>query len=351
MAEFKEKGHDLDVSSIVVHKINKIGGQKTTALKLAEKNLKIGKQELHFVADIRKSFQNRSKPTYGVFDVDNTFNHFHLQLKKYITGEVDFLTFSQQSMAFYESEISKSAPATGAFVVFSDYTFTGTKDRYLLIFSINNKQSYNLSETDLTIKHILSLDLSKLDVAALLNITRWQKHVAGKDEEIRTYLSFIKGKKNLSDYFLDFIGCADKSTNADSSKLLRTALNKYLDEKGYSLQEKKLKRKAVYEYCMTCIREKREVLLDQISYLLNEEDHEEFSRFASVEEYGVGEIIKPDNKILKSLQYIDFHSEDLIITFNKTKLVKKEITYNRKSQSLTINNLPADLIKQLEQDE
>jgi len=350
MTEFKEKGHDLSVSSIVVHKVNKIGGQKATSLKLAEKILNIGKQEIHFVADTRKSFQNRSKPTYGIFDTSNQFNHFHAELKKYIAKEVDFLTFSQQSMAFYESEISKSAPATGAFVVFADYIYTDNNDRYLLIFSINNKQAYNLSESDLTIKHILSLDLSRLDVAALLNITRWQKHVNGEDEQLRTYLSFIKGKKKLSDYFLDFIGCADKSTNADSSKLLRTALNKYLDEKGFPDKEKKAKRKLVYDYCMSCIREKREVLLDQISYLLNEEDHEEFARFASAEEYGVGEIIKPDNKILKSLQYIDYHSEDLTISFNKSKLVKREVTYNKKNQSLTITHLPADLIAQLEQD-
>lgn len=32
MTEFKEKGHDIEITNIVVHKINKIGGQKTTAL-------------------------------------------------------------------------------------------------------------------------------------------------------------------------------------------------------------------------------------------------------------------------------------------------------------------------------
>jgi len=349
MTEFKEKGHDIEVSNIVVHKINKIGGQKATALKLRDKELKIGKQEIYFVADTRKSFQKRSRPTYGIFDVKDAYNDFHVQLKAYVNDEVDFLTFTKKSMEYYENQIQKSAPATGAFVVFANYIYKDNKDRYLLIFSINNNNGYNLNEEELTIQQILNLDLSKLDVAALVNISKWQKFVAGDEEGIRTYLSFIKGKKKLSDYFLDFIGCADKSTNTDSSKLLMSALNNYFEEEGYSKEEVKVRKKAIYDYCQTCIVQKKEVLLDQISYLVNEEDPERFATFASAEKYGVGEIVKPDNAVLRSLQYIDYRSPDLTISFSKTKLNKREIIYNSQNKSLTIKGLPEDLINQLEQ--
>ncbi len=252
-------------------------------------------------------------------------------------------------MEYYENQIKKSAPATGAFVVFANYTYKDNNDRYLLIFSINNKQGYNLHEDDLTIQQILNLDLSRLDVAVLLNISKWQKYMNGDEDGVRTYLSFIRGKKDLSDYFLDFIGCADKSTSADSSKALLSALNNYLEERGYSSDDIKYKKKAVYDYCQTCIKEKREVLLDQISYIVDDDDPNGFISFASAEKYGVGEIIKPDNAILRSLQYIDYKGTDLTISFNKTKLNKKEIVYNKVNQSLTIKVLPADLIKQLEQ--
>lgn len=349
MTEFKEKGYDINVTNIVVHKINKIGGQKATALKLRDKELRIGKQEIYFVADTRKSFQRRSKPTYGIFDISDSYNDFHIQLKSYIDEEIDFLTFTRKSMEFYENQIAKSAPATGAFVVFANYVYKDTNDRYLLIFSINNNQGYNLNEDELTIQQILNLELSKLDVATLINITKWQKYEAGDDEGIRTYLSFIKGKKNLSDYFLDFIGCADKSTNADSSKLLVSAINRYLTESGYSKDEIKAKKKAVYDYCQTCILDRKEVLLDQISYILNSDDPDGFASFASAEENGVGEIIKPDNSVLRSLQYIDYKSTDLTISFSKTKLNRKEIIYNSEKQTLTIKALPQDLINQLEQ--
>ncbi len=349
MTDLKLKGHDIDISNIIVHKINKVGGQKNTALKLAKSELSIGKQEIHFVADTKKSFQDRSKPTYGIFDESNTFNDFHKQLRSYVSDKTNFLDFTCSSMKYYEDQIKRSAPATGAFVVFANYVYKPNKERYLLIFSINNKDGYNLNEESLTIQQILNLDLSKLDVAALINISKWQKHISDNPEDVRTYLSFIKGKKKLSDYFLDFIGCADKSTNTDSSKLLLSALNQYMQKQGYSKDEIKNKKKVVFDYCQTCIKEKREVLLDQISYLINDDDPEGFAIFASTEEYGVSEIIKPDNAILRSLQYIDYKGTDLSISFNTNKLNSREVVYNANNKTLTLKNLPEALITQLEQ--
>ena len=82
MLTLKEKGHNIDISHIVVHKINKASGQKITTLKLAAKELKAEKQELHFVADVRTSFQRKSKPTYGIFEDSTGFNKFHEELAK-----------------------------------------------------------------------------------------------------------------------------------------------------------------------------------------------------------------------------------------------------------------------------
>jgi hypothetical protein len=53
---------NITVTNIVVHKVNKIGGQKYTSIKLAEKELIISKQEIYFVAELRTSFQKNQSP-------------------------------------------------------------------------------------------------------------------------------------------------------------------------------------------------------------------------------------------------------------------------------------------------
>lgn len=348
MIEFLKKGHDITVTNIIVHKLNKEGGKKNTALKLADKELIINEQEVFFVADVRKSFQNKSNPTYGIFDDARIANNFRDTVLDYRSGHLDFLAFTHKSMQFYELEIAKSAPATGAFMVFADYVYKNNGDRYVLLFSINNKDGYNLSE-ELTIKQILNLDLSKLDVAAQINLSKWEKYTGSEEDNIKTYLSFIKGKKNLSDYFLDFIGCADKSTNTDSSQAMVKALIDFLNGKGFSTDEVRDRKKIVFDYCNTCIKEKREVLLSQISYMLDENEPNEFAEFASSEAYGVSEIVKTDTKVLRSLHYVEYRSNDLTVIFNTDLLTSKKIDYNPNTKSLLIKELPADLIKELEQ--
>ncbi|WEK20463.1 MAG: nucleoid-associated protein [Candidatus Pedobacter colombiensis] len=348
MVELLKKGHNLSVSNIIVHKLNKEGGNKITKLKLAKKELLINDQEIFFVADVRKTFQNKSHPIYGIFDDSLVFNGFKDKISQYRSGDLDFLSFTHRSMELYELEIKKSAPATGAFMVFADYILKDNGDRYILLFSINNNDGYNLSE-DLTIKQILNLDLSKLDVAAQINLTRWEKHTDGDNDGIKSYLSFIKGKKNLSDYFLDFIGCADKSTNSDSSQAMVTALHAFLTEKGFSSEEIRSKKKIVYDYCRTCIKDKREVRLSQISYLLDEEEPNAFSNFASSEDYRVSEVVKTDTKVLKSLHFVDYRSNDLTLIFNTDLITNKRIDYNSKNKTLLIKDLPEELIKELEQ--
>ncbi|ANI89708.1 hypothetical protein A9P82_10655 [Arachidicoccus ginsenosidimutans] len=346
MPLLKEKGHNIDLSHLVIHKANKVAGEKKVTIKLADEELKINKQEKYFVADIREAFQKKSLPTYGIFENQEVYNIFQQQISKYKDKETNFLNFTKESMKYYERILKDTTQATGAFVVFADFIFSDNNDRYILIFSINNKQGYNLNEDQLTVEQIKNLELNKLDVASMINITKWQKSIDNA-EDIKTYLSFIRGKKNISAYFLNFIGCADKSNNHESSMRLLNAINKYCTEKKYDKGETETKKKIVFDYCHDSIKNKKEILLSHISVLIDSENPDNFSMFASDEKYGVGEIIKGDKNVLRSLKFIRHKGENFSIEFNNS-LIGKDIIYNKDKQQLLIKHLPEDLISQLQ---
>lgn len=345
MLKLNEKGHNVLLTNIVIHKINKSAGDKTTTLKLAEKEIPVGKPEIKFIADVRESFNKRSVPTHGVFEDGEEYNGFLKSINDYKNGNVDFMQFSTDSMLYYKRVIGASAPATGGFMIFADFTITDNNNRYILVLSIDNKQGYNLSEVALAIQEIKNLELNKMDLASIINLTRWELS-ADPANEIKTYLTFIRGKKKISDYFQIFIGCADKTTATQSSNLLLNTINKYIIEKNIEVREAKEIKIKILDYCQECNRKKKEILLSHISFLFDETNINDFTTYATDERFGNSEVIKYDSKTLRTLKYIDFQSEDFTIKFNKN-LIGRSIKINKDKSSITISNLPNELKSQL----
>lgn len=341
----KEKGHNINLMNIVIHKINKTAGDKKSTLKLAEKEINVGKPETKFIADIRESFNKQSTPTHGVFENASEYNGFQKSITSYKNGEIDFMDFTKLSMEYYKRIIEASAPATGSFLIFADYKITdNNNERYILVLSIDNKQGYNLSDT-LTIKEIQNLQLNKMDLASIINLSRWDLSIS-PENDIKTYLTFIKGKKKISDYFLTFIGCADKTTATESSKLLLNTIDSYIKTKGIGEKEAKELKGKILDYCQQRNKEKKEILLSHISQLFDEENPDDFTIFATDEYYGNSEVIKYDSRTLRTLKYIDYQSPDFTLKFNKQLYLGKSIKINKEKTIITITDLPEELRSQ-----
>ncbi|MBO4234753.1 hypothetical protein FO675_10705 [Riemerella anatipestifer] len=344
MINLKEKGHNIKLSNIVIHKINKIAGNKKSTIKLAEKEIEIGKSEVRFIADVRDSFNKRSVPTHGVFEDNFEFNGFQKAIKEYSEKKIDFMQFTIDSMTYYKKVIENSAPATGGFLIFADFTITDNNERYILVLSIDNKKGYNLSEIELAIQEIQNLELNKMDLASIINLTRW-KLSENSFNEIKTYLTFIRGKKKISDYFQNFIGCLDKTTATESSTLLLNTINSYLKENDYEEKIAKEIKSKILDYCQNANRNKKEILLSQISFLFDEENPHHFLEYASDERFGNSEVIKYDSRTLRSLKYIDYQTPDFTLKFNK-QLLGKSIRINSDKTKITITDIPEELKSQ-----
>jgi nucleoid-associated protein len=345
MANLKEKGHNVNLTNIVIHKINKTAGDKKSTLKLAKEEINVGKPEIKFIADVRESFNKKSVPTHGVFEDASAYNGFQQAIRDYTNRKIDFMKFSIISMEYYKRIIETSAPATGGFMIFADFKITdNNNERYILVLSIDNKQGYNLSEIALVIQEIKNLELNKMDLASIINITRWQLST-NPDNEIKTYLTFIRGKKKISDYFQNFIGCSDKTTATESSTRLLNTINSYIEKEGIKEKDAKELKSRILDYCHDCNKKKKEILLSHISFLFDEKNPDYFSVYATDEKNGNSEIIKYDSKTLRTLKYIDYQSDDFTLKFNK-KLLGTSIKINQDKTIITISNLPDELKSQ-----
>ena len=343
--ELKKIGHNIDLKNIVIHQVVKEQGVRATSLKIADKLLIVGEREKMFIGRINKVYYQKSSPIYGIFgNEDETFKNL---IRKY-QKDNDFYTFSTNALRHYEKVLKGEVASTGGFIIFAHFINTDNKNENLLVLTANNKNGYVVNENDLTIKDSKNLELNKLDVACMINISKWKSVDLDSNNEIKTYLSFIKGNKNISFYFMSFIDCNNKQTGSEASKRLRYALDEYFNQKSYDRGTKVSKMRDVYSYCEDCMNNKKEIQLSMVSSILDDENPSEFQEFASDEKYGVSAIISGDRSQIKHIKYAVYNSKEISITFDK-KLLGKNVIFNPKTKDLTFKNLPDELINQIYQ--
>ena len=345
MKELKKIGHNIDLKKLVIHRIIKEAGVRTASVKLAPHEIKVTENEKTFIGKITKAYFSKSNPIYGVFDNDIS-NEFQNSLEKQLLENNDFVSFTREAMYYYKRVITTSAPATGGFVLFSNYVNTDNGYEYLLVITINNKDGYYVDESSLTVENIKNLDLNKVDVASNINITKWKSINAGVDIDSKTYLSFVKGNKDVSYYFMSFIGCENKTTASDSTKKLTRAIDRFCKVKKYDRTEEVKIKNLVYAYCIECIKKKQEISLVAISAILNPEKPDEFKEYASSEDFSVDPIISGDKTKLKILHFIQYKSTNLTIEFNND-LLGKQVVYSPRKKQLIIKDVPTSLIEQI----
>ncbi|MGF7079604.1 nucleoid-associated protein [Mucilaginibacter sp. UYCu711] len=341
--EFKKFGSNLDVKGMVIHQLNKNAGDRNVGFKKATQVLNVGEKEKVFIGKLNDSYHKKSNPTYGIFAGINP--DFKETLESYLSAD-HFYDFSVSAAEKYKVTLANTISSTGGFLIFTDFINTDTKNRYMLVLTINNKDGYVVSEADLTLQDIKNLDLGQVDVACMINLTRWKDIEAGADTDSKTYLSFVKGNKKVSYYFLTFIDCDNKTTSTESSKRLVNAIEAYATTKGYDRQSKIRLKNQIHDYCTDCMTKKKDIQLSAISALVDPDNINEFQEFAAGEEYGVSETIKGDKAQLKRIKYIMYKDDRYSVEFD-AGLLGTDVIYNKEKNELTFKKVPEGLIKQL----
>ncbi|MDH6534577.1 hypothetical protein D0T51_05525 [Parabacteroides sp. 52] len=338
--KIKKIGHNINMKGFVIHKINKTRGERRANLKLAKSIISPTDKEKKFVAITSDAYYKKSAPTYGIFD-DLETNRFKKALLSYNNKQEDFFTFSCNCMDYYKYIIKDVAPATGGFLVFTNYIDTEKNYEFLLILAINNKDGYVFNEEKLTIEDIKNIELNKIDLACQINLTRLNDFIVNNNTDVKTYLSLIKGNKELSAYFIKFIGTANKTTSTESSKRLVNALDQFCQNNNYNREQTAETKNRVSNYCKDCLKEKKEISLSAISALIDNENPDLFKEFASDEDYGVDEIISGDPSVLRSVGSVKYKDKEgkLSVEFSNELLLSKQVIYDDSKKLLTIKNI------------
>lgn len=325
------------VKNIVFHHIIKeLKGE--VSLKCSDKLLPINATVNEFVAKLIKNYSSKN-PTQGTFREDSENYPFQKKVESYLT-DGDFLEFTQESMKILERAIDMPT-TTGGYVVFVHYTDKSTD--YLITAMLDKAVQFTVNDENLDIEKLKTLDVDKLARANRLNIKRWT------DKDV-LYLSFIKGTRAVSNYFIDFIGSTDITSSKDNFNKLKEATNRYfIDKKINSLEKNKIKDK-FKAYFDSCFEDKKDAELESISSLINDREPRAFLEFVNEKELEVsGKIAIHRKTDFDSFVRNRVYEPGYTLVFDES--LKKTNKIMRQGNQIIINDVPDNFLNSIFDDE
>lgn len=330
----------MTIHNLIIHNIKKEQHDKNVKVKRRPHEIKPKQKEDDFFEKLLTVYYKKSNPTYGTFDPDKNNYPYQTYIKDFLATKTTFRDFSLKAVDHFVSKIKMEPNATGGFFLVLYYT--NQKIPYLAIIMLNNKANYDIDEDSLEIVEKATLDIKKIDVANIVNLSRWKASDS-------TYLTFTKGRKKISDYFINFIGCTTYTDSKHFSQNLKAAINDYLLGEGYDDDEKVALKMKEHSYLKEKSRTQKDIQLQELGNTIFPENPEKFLSHLTQEKYSINPTFKCELSVFRDYQYIFYTSKNLNFRFHRNLLTEQKVVVNAKTKSLTFNNIEQSVIDQIEQ--
>ncbi|WP_120799108.1 nucleoid-associated protein [Thiocapsa rosea] len=260
----------------------------------------------------------------------------------------DFVGFSHAASELLSDELNspQAQQAKGGYLLLNHSTHQ--EKLFLSVVLLRMRQGITLAD-DLSFTEVDELNLDTLHMAARINLTDW------RTEASERYIAFKIGRqaKDVTHYFSNFIGCRDYTAAKADTRSLVSVTRDFCVRRNLSESETLGVRRHVEELCRERLAAGAPVLLEDISNLLDaryppqtEEDGGLFLTIAQ-EDYGLTNSPAIDKTALRALVRFSGNTKKLAISFD-ADLLGSAVRYDRNTKSLTIMDLPDNLIDDLE---
>lgn len=338
------------IHKFIIHQVEKQADQGASTLSLSPKSLEVSSALENFLADLNKVYNSKPSKVFGAFlkpDTAETGNvqseqseSLQILLSSYLKQSSSFVELTQQAMQLLKHYIDQASKATGGYLVFVHYTLFGSD--FLTIAMLNNISGVAVN-TNLEIDPVDYLELSKLHLAARIDLTDWQE-----DEQSGRYISMIRGKEShkLSEYFRKFIGSDESISSKQETSELLTAVSQFCDENiDDETQKAQIKQKAS-EFCLEQADKGQNVVLKDFSNYAAEGVVDDFLNYVNSEQFKLSQEVAPNKTVIRRFNKLSGRNDRVSITINE-EAIGESVIFDPEKETLTITDLPANLKAQL----
>ena len=254
-----------------------------------------------------------------------------------LNSAIEFHALSVHLMNVLRGKVKQENLATGGYVLLA-HVFNGTVD-WLLIVMLTDVAGSAINER-LEVISTVHLDVEHLRVAGRINLKAWQ---AGEDR----YISFLKGKTEISEYFKHFLGCNDViSARVESYKLV-DALKHFAAE--HNLDDSARDRFLIdaRDYCLECIKQNRSLSLEVLSNRLWPTQPEALQNALTTPGCELADGFIPDPRAIKTFVRFKAKTATWSLEFDRKAIRNGDLKFYKQDGTLALTNLPTELRDEL----
>ncbi|WP_417665181.1 nucleoid-associated protein YejK [Pseudidiomarina sp.] len=336
-----------DVKHSIIHQFYTNDGQ--IGLRVAPATLAINDEVGLLLSELTDVYNAKPSKGYARFidpQNDDAESHqiseFPNCLQAWRSGSEEFVAFSQQAAKILHQQLQHYGILEDGFLVIASYTELGQD--YLVVAFLPSKDGVSIAP-DLSVDRSSQLDISKVQLAATINLTEWKE-----EPDSATYISFIKGRvgRKVSDFFLDFLGCAEGLNAKKQSQQLVDSLHQYVKEAEMPTEQATALRKSVYDICDNSWQNNEPVRVKDLSEQLHEAVPAErsFADFSAAQAQPLPEEIRTDRTTLRKLVKFQGQGGGLSLGFDQ-ELLGSRVEYDPHTDKLTVHGTPPNLREQL----
>ncbi len=163
----------------------------------------------------------------------------------------------------------------------------------------------------------------------------------GWDNKESQYLTFIKGTRDVSKYFQKFIGSTDITSAKINSRIIDSAVNRYLRDKNIVGARKNYVKERISNYFEKQFANGEDIYLDAISSLVNPEYPTYFTEYLVEKEIEVSanfSLSKKDDFVL----FRKSNVKEKGYSFNFEKQLAKDGKIVRDGNDIIIRDVPTE---------
>lgn len=336
-----------DVKHSIIHQFYTSDGQ--IGLRVAPATLPINDEVGLLLSELTEVYNAKPSKGYARFidaatdDAEaHQISEFPTRLDAWREGSAEFVEFSQEAAKILHQQLQHYGILEAGFLVIASYTERGQD--FLVVAFLPSKDGVTIA-ADLSVDRSSQLDINKVQLAATINLTEWKE-----EPDSATYISFIKGRvgRKVSDFFLDFLGCAEGLNAKKQSQHLVESLHNYVKDVDLPVEQANTLRKSVYDICDTSWQNNEPVRVKDLSEQLREAVPTErsFADFTACQAQPLPDEIRTDRTTLRKLVKFQGQGGGLSVGFDQ-ELLGGRVEYDPHTDKLTIQGTPPNLRDQL----